>query len=602
MVCILIAQYFNVKNQPKPKVPDKKIKETELINVKEGDIQSGTNPVSQKEVESTDTSTPKVTPDLPVKAITNYGVDDTPDNQPEKTEVLTKLFRFTFNSKGGILETLQLNEYKQTYKKDSGVYTLIDRVNNDHVGSFAVKGLEELFANASFQITKSTKDQVTTITMTATKQGLKVEKTLEILDNEYDFKFKIKVTNHRPSDYLTSIQIIGVADMEFDFKDASSILSDQVVTMIEEDGDFISTGDAFWSKTYGPRQGLSTIHTHKFEMGPIRKTPNGKYDKAKVVWGAVKNRYFTIIGKPHNLNWSVKCLDLNKEVGKIELTNPQLIWVAPSTSLATGKSYEDTFMIYAGPMKNEIINAERYKEHNFVEVIDYGFMFPKFIKVIDWILEVIISVIGVNQYWLGIILLTLLIRLCMFPITKKSSMSQAKLQTITPKMKDLKEKYKGDTKKLNEEMMKLYRKEGVNPFTSCLPMLIQLPIFFGLYSTLNLTFEVRFKSFLWINDLATADHMFHLGFTIPFLGEYFNLLPLVYAAINYVTMSSMPVPQDEMQAQQQKIMKYMFPVMMLMFFYRMPSALVLYFIISGTWTIIEQKKIRAKLDMMKANA
>ena len=188
----------------------------------------------------------------------------------------------------------------------------------------------------------------------------------------------------------------------------------------------------------------------------------------------------------------------------------------------------------------------------------------------------------------------------MFPITKKSSMSQAKLQTITPKMKELKEKYKGDTKKLNEEMMKLYRTEGVNPFTSCLPMLIQLPIFFGLYSTLNLTFEVRFQSFIWINDLAGPDHLFPLGFTLPLMGEYFNLLPIIYAIINYITMSSMPVPQDEMQAQQQKIMKYMFPVMMLLFFYRMPSALVLYFIVSGIWTIVEQKKIKEKLELMKA--
>ena len=287
--------------------------------------------------------------------------------------------------------------------------------------------------------------------------------------------------------------------------------------------------------------------------------------------------------------------------GRRRRTSPGLRRAPPESKLASGQSFQDTFLVYAGPLKTSILDSTRLEGNKFVEMIDYGFMFPLFIKFFDWILNTIIKVIGEGQYWLAIIILTLLVRGCMFPITKKSSMSQAKLQSVTPKMKELKEKYKNDTKKLNEEMMKLYRKEGVNPFTSCLPMLIQMPIFIGLYWTFNLTFEVRFKSFLWINDLAVDDQLFPLGFVMPLLGSYFNLLPIIYSVINYITMANMPPAQDEMQAQQQKIMKYMFPVMMLLFFYRMPSALVLYFIVSGTWSIIEQKKIRQKLAAMKAD-
>jgi len=600
-VVLFAGQYYEASKRPLRKAADKKSTELEIQKKNDGSVDFSESQNKPKEVVANDTTkSSENTSETQIKVTNDYGVADTPDTEPQKTEVATKLLTFVFNSNGGILESLQLNDFKKTYKKDSGIYKLIERVNNDNAGCFAVTGFEDLFAKATFQITKEKKENTTVVSMIATKQGITVEKKLEILDNDYDFKLTIKITNHRPTELKNTLQLIGVMDMEFDFKDANSILSDQVVTMIDDGGDLLSTGDAFWSKTYGPRQGLSSIHTHAFDMGPIRKTSNRKYDNAKVVWGALKNRYFAVIAKPQKTEWSVKCLDLNKEMGKIEKTKPQLIWVAPSTALPAGSSFEDTFWVFAGPMKNEVLNAEKYQADKFVEVIDYGFMFPKFIKVIDWILGVIISIIGVKQYWLAIILLTLLIRLCMFPITKKSSMSQAKLQTITPKMKELKEKYKGDTKKLNEEMMKLYRTEGVNPFTSCLPMLIQLPIFFGLYSTLNLTFEVRFQSFIWINDLAGPDHLFPLGFTLPLMGEYFNLLPIIYAIINYITMSSMPVPQDEMQAQQQKIMKYMFPVMMLLFFYRMPSALVLYFIVSGIWTIVEQKKIKEKLELMKA--
>lgn len=539
----------------------------------------------------------------PKKPVVEYGINDTPDSDPEKIEVDTNLYRFIFNTKGGLIELLELKQFKKSNKKNSGVYKLIERLKNDNEGCLAVAGLDNVFSKATFQIFKINKDQMTILTMRAIKNGIEVEKIIELNEKEYDFNLKIKVTNHRPEEYLNTFKLVGVMDMEFDFHDINSLYNDQIATMIDDEGDIITAGDVhFFSDTYGSRQGLTHLKEEPFVMGPKRKTVKGNRDKAKVIWGGIKNRYFTIIYKPKRADWTVRGIDLNPVAGKIENTIPQMIWEAPEVKLAKGESFEETFLVFAGPMKDDIINVARYEKDKFVEMIDYGFMFPRFIKVFDWILNAIIKVIGAQQYWLAIILLTLMVRGCMFPITKKSSMSQEKLKAVTPKMKELKERFKNDTKKLNEEMMKLYRKEGVNPFTSCLPMLIQMPIFIGLYWTFNLTFEVRFKSFLWINDLAVDDRLFALGFTLPLMGSYFNLLPIIYSVINYITMANMPPPQDEMQAQQQKIMKYMFPVMMLLFFYRMPSALVLYFIVSGIWSIVEQKKIRAKLEAMKANS
>jgi YidC/Oxa1 family membrane protein insertase len=584
------------KTPPKPKAPETaKIETKDAVAVTKSESPESSDVTKDKPISL------EVKAESKPKDTVKYDVVDTPESEPEKVELSTELFRFVFNTKGGILEALELKEFKQSFDKSSPQYKLIDRIKNDKVGCFAVEGLEEIFSKATFKITQTKKDKTTILTMQAIKQGLEVVKTIEIPEKEYDFNVNVKVTNHRPTEYVNTFKLVGVMDMEFDFKDTNSLMNDQIVTLIDDNGDFISAGDVhFWSKTYGARQSLTALKEEPFVMGPNRKTENGKHDKAKVIWGGFKNRYFAFIAKPKKINWTVNGFDLYPEIGHFEKTIPQLVWSTPELKLATGQSFEETFLVFAGPMKTSVIDAPRYAESKFVEVIDYGFMFPIFIKAFDWILNTIIKVIGEGQYWLAIILLTLLVRLCMFPITKKSSMSQAKLQTVTPKMKELKEKFKNDTKKLNEEMMKLYRKEGVNPFTSCLPMLIQMPIFIGLYWTFNLTFEVRFKSFIWINDLAVADHLFPLGITIPLIGSYFNLLPIIYSVINYITMANMPIAQDEMQAQQQKIMKYMFPVMMLFFFYTMPSALVLYFIVSGTWSIIEQKKIREKLEAMKA--
>lgn len=599
-VCLILMVVFTPKPPSTTTTNQNVTKNVEKSEIKSNaDKKEPSESVTAKEAPAKPEDSPEKETEKKPKPL--YNVADTPENDPKKVEIKTKLFRMVFNTKGGILETLELNDFKQTYKKDSPLYKLIDKVKKNQIGCFSILGFEDAFAKATFEVSTSKKDLITTVTMESIKNGIKVEKIFSINENEYDFNFHVKVTNLRSSEVTNNMRFVGVMDMEFDFKDMTSFSSDQIVSMIEEDGDFITAGDVHWvSKTYGARQGLIYLKEEPFVMGPIRKTKNGKHDNAKVVWSGLKNRYFTVIYKPRKLDWSVNGIDLNPNHNDHENCIPQLIWVPAETKLAAGQSWEETMLVYAGPMKVDIINSARYEGNKFVEMIDYGFMFPRFIKVFDWILNFIIKFIGESQYWLAIILLTLLVRGCMFPITKKSSMSQAKLQAITPKMKDLKEKYKNDTKKLNEEMMKLYRTEGVNPFTSCLPMLIQMPIFIGLYWTFNLTFEVRFKHFLWINDLAVDDHLFPLGFTLPLLGSYFNLLPILYSVINYITMANMPPAQDEMQAQQQKIMKYMFPVMMLLFFYRMPSALVLYFIVSGTWSIIEQKKIRQKLDAMKA--
>jgi YidC/Oxa1 family membrane protein insertase len=164
----------------------------------------------------------------------------------------------------------------------------------------------------------------------------------------------------------------------------------------------------------------------------------------------------------------------------------------------------------------------------------------------------------------------------------------------------LNEKYKDNPTKRNQEMMKLYREHNVNPFgmlKGCMWMLIQLPIFFALYKLLSQDFDLRGASFLWIEDLSKADHLFHFGFSIPWMGEYFNLLPVMTAATQMLVSKLTMNPQaisDPQQAAIQKQMMYMMPIMILVMTYHFPSGLCLYWMISNVWQVFQQRFVNRK--------
>ena len=195
-----------------------------------------------------------------------------------------------------------------------------------------------------------------------------------------------------------------------------------------------------------------------------------------------------------------------------------------------------------------------------------------------------------GSYGVAIILLTVIVRLILFPVGRKAAMVSKKMQDLQPRMTELKEKYKGDQQKLMKETQALYKEAGVNPLAGCLPALVQLPIFMGLWQALNNSVPLRHASFwpLWINNLAAPDMLFKFPMKIPFLGDYFNLLPLIVVALMIVqTKLFAPPAATQEQEMQQKMMKYMMMFMGFMF-YKVPSGLGIYFITSSAWAICER--------------
>ena len=257
----------------------------------------------------------------------------------------------------------------------------------------------------------------------------------------------------------------------------------------------------------------------------------------------------------------------------VELTTVPLE-LAPGAERAVG------FTLFAGPKRRALLDPLD------ADVLDLG-----------WFWFVARPMLGFLRffhglglpYWAAIVCLTVTVRMCMFPLSRKAAISAARQKELAPKLKALKEKYKDDMEKLGPAQWQLMKENGANPLTGCLPMFLQLPIFIGLYNALNNSVDLRMAEFLWIDNLAAPDHLYALPFSIPFLGSWFNLLPPITVGLWYFQQKLfMPVATSPEQELQYKMMSYM-TLVFGAFIYHVPAGLCLYFIASSTWTLCERK-------------
>jgi YidC/Oxa1 family membrane protein insertase len=304
--------------------------------------------------------------------------------------------------------------------------------------------------------------------------------------------------------------------------------------------------------------------------------------------------------------------------------------------LEPGKKIEHRFLLYHGPAKVRLLYqftgdkavdpalVERYVDTLHLSTLtDYrsAGIFGTISSTIMWTDVLILTTRFMHwlldwlhwlipNYGLSIILLTLLVRGAMFPVSRRSAMLSLRMQAIAPEMRKLQEKYKDDPQAKTAAIMELYKKHGVNPFGSCLPMLLQMPFFLGLYYCLQESIHFRLASFLWIDNLAAPDMLIWWSENIPiisdpdnmsgsffsflYLGPYFNLLPVIAVTLMLVQQKMLtPPPADEQQEMQQKMMKYMFIFIGIMF-YKVAAGLCIYFIVSSLWGLCERKMLPKK--------
>ena len=292
-----------------------------------------------------------------------------------------------------------------------------------------------------------------------------------------------------------------------------------------------------------------------------------------VQWAALSNKYFCMIlssktphdmvvdrtGEPKNEKSIVLAVGMNVSDG--------------SRKLDPGGSVNYTFDYYCGP---KILNNLNNFNDSTDKVMHLSWGPLNYLaRFMLWILVKLHALIG--SYGVSIIILTLLVRLLFYPITARGNASMKKMQEVQPKLKELREKYKDNPQLMNTKMMELYRAEGINPFGGCLPILLQIPVFFALYSTFNGAVELRQSSFLWCYNLAAPDTVAYI-FSIPI-----NPLVLIMTALMILQQYLTPMSMDPAQKKMMMIM----PVVMLFLFYNLPSGLTLYWTVSNIFSIIQ---------------
>lgn len=305
-------------------------------------------------------------------------------------------------------------------------------------------------------------------------------------------------------------------------------------------------------------------------------------------FAGVQNKYFTIVGLPAQDITDPP--DATVLLSGDETRNVQTWSVA--MPLRTGNTGSDAWAssrltLYVGPQE-----ADRLKAYGIglEKTMDLGWaLFRPLTEATLWIMDQMRRFIP--NYGVIIILFSVLTKLAFYPLTRTSTRSMKKMQTLQPKIKALQEKYKDNQEKQSKAMMELYKKENVNPMSGCLPLLLQMPVFVALYQALAHTIALRNTPFVWwIDDLSKPDALFSFGgFALPFVGwTDFNLLPLLMTGTMVIQTRMTPTGQAQGQM---AMMNTLMPVMMFFFFYQMPSGLVLYWLVNNLMTIYQTWRI-----------
>jgi YidC/Oxa1 family membrane protein insertase len=355
-----------------------------------------------------------------------------------------------------------------------------------------------------------------------------------------------------------------------------------------------SDAELFWSQD-GFRQALSADYENRYaqlayqyeddKVGTLSAMGDDDDRDKDISWIAYRHHFFSMILIPE------------KSFKNADFISESLIDEDDSDASEFLKRFETqtnldvrngqlsaAFDWYIGPTDYNIL--KQYDE-NISESISFGW------GIIGWINRYVFFPLfgflsGFLPFGIAIVVMTVIVRLVLSPVTYKSYLSQAKMKVLRPEITELTEKYKKDAGRKQQETMKLYSKAGVNPMAGCVPSLLQLPVFLGLFYFFPVAFSLRGKSFLWAEDLSSYDAVLDLPFNIPFYGDHISLFPLL-ASIAIFFYSKMTMGQ-QMQSPQpgmpnMKIMIYLMPVMMLFFFNNYASGLSLYYFVSNLITI-----------------
>ncbi|AZG12911.1 MULTISPECIES: membrane protein insertase YidC [Cupriavidus] len=470
----------------------------------------------------------------------------------EKVVVTTDEVRAEIDTAGGILSRLELlNEHE----KDGKPVVLFERdaqrtylARSGLIGGDLPNHTTVFTAAPGPRALAAGQDKIDVV-LTAEKNGVKLVKTYTFRKGSY------------------------VVDARFDVTNAGTApVSPTLYLELARDGSKVEQSQ-FYSTFTGPAIYTNADKYHKLSFEDISKgkatvpaaTDNG--------WVAMVQHYFASAWIPQNgKQHSFYAEQIDPNLYRVGVQQP-LGQIAPGATVSTDAR------LFAGPQEEHMLEQVT---PGLELVKDYGWL-TILAKPLFWLLEKLHGFLG-NWGW-SIIALTVLIKLVFFPLSAASYKSMGKMKDLQPRMTAIRERYKGDPQKMNQEMMALYRTEKVNPLGGCLPIVIQIPVFIALYWVLLSSVEMRGAPWLgWIHDLSVPDP--------------FYILPVVMAVSMFVQTKLNPTPPDPVQAKVMMIMPLVFSFM----FFFFPAGLVLYWVVNNILSIAQQWQINRMLSKGKATA
>jgi len=505
-------------------------------------------------------------------------------NTAETLVVLTnENARYTFTSRGGGLKLIELLKFPETISRNSkgraptnGLVTLNDHA---HLPVLAVLGSEGLFDDGIFALAQTANSLRAEKALT---NGLRVVKEFQLSSN-YLIQASVRLENTTSGALALPPQewVVGTATPMNPTDDGTA------VGVLWFDG-----------KTTHETQ---TAYFDNKRFGCLPGVPRLEYrdGHSNVVWAAAHNQFFALVSMPDTPAEQVvaRAIDQPRPAeGHYSFTNSPLrkgfetALLYPGQTLAPGATAERKFQLYIGPKEYRTLAGIAGRMQNDVDKLMgfgiFGFISKILLLAMNWLHQ------ALNLgYGTAIIVITVLLKFVFWPLTAASTRSAQRMAAFAPQLSALKEKYKDDPQKFAAKQMEFFRENKINPASGCLPMLVQLPVFFGLYAMLRTAIELRGAHFLWATDLSQADTLFIIpGLTfIPFIstpeGLPLNPLPLLYIA-SALWQSHLTPMSPGMDPTQQKMMRWM-PLMFLAILYKFSSGLALYMTINNLLTILQ---------------
>lgn len=503
------------------------------------------------------------------------------NNSKEKFTYETDLYEITFDPVGASISSLMMKEHADAdgnhvdivFNGTDGNNAFLmywgDDLNNPILDTFSytVQGKKVIFSNTYG---------------TSSGQEFTIVKTFEFKDGEYLFAVDVDIIG---ADGFKGLNTDGYA-----------------YTLAYEP----QVGPSFTqmkNNNYDYRRVYIDAYNSK---GKLKKSTlklnNGLYEtKDQVQWLSETGKYFTVTLMAADNTIGYKYTVKQGSTASIAQTDSMYI-----SRPATVSSTSDRVFFYAGPQLKNYLgsyysgmdNAWNLRNTNLDQVMESGSILGWLENILKWALNLLYKIIP--NYGVGIILLTLIIKVLLWPLTKKSTASTAKMSALQPRLKEIQEKYKDNPQKMNQETAALYKETGVSPLGGCLPMLLQFPILIAMYGLLNKHFELRGAMFIagWIPDLSVPETIFTLGFNLPFLGNEIHLLPILYTVSMIFSMKYTQSSQNQSAGQGKGLMWFMtygMPIIFFFILYSAPSGLLLYWSTQNLLSMIQQFYTNHKL-------